>query len=98
MALADASDSALATITTDKRNVFIKRANTVISSEPHGKKTLFVHLVFLGVPVVFGSARKKRSTIRALLVEELRLFHRNQALGSALKTSPQPESEIPTVT
>jgi hypothetical protein len=60
MALADASDRALATITTDKRSVFIKRANTVIPSEPHGKKLTSGFLVFLGVPVVIGSARKKK--------------------------------------
>jgi hypothetical protein len=60
MALAVASDRALATITTDKRSVFIKRGNTVIPSELHGKNTTFVFIVFLGVPAVFGSARRKK--------------------------------------
>jgi len=45
--LAVASERALATITTDKRSVFIKRANTVIPSEPHGKNTTFAFIVFI---------------------------------------------------
>jgi len=63
MALAVASDRALATITTDKHSVFIKRGNTVIPSELHEKNTkntTFVFMVFLGVPAFFGSAGKKK--------------------------------------
>jgi hypothetical protein len=41
IALADASDNALATTTIVKRNVFIKPANTVFSPGPHGKRVGF---------------------------------------------------------
>src|ERR1700683_5036357 len=50
MALAVASDRTLATITTDKRSVYKKGANTVIPSEPHEKNNTFVFIVFLGSP------------------------------------------------
>jgi hypothetical protein len=65
IALADASDSTLATTTTNKRSVFIKRANTVIPRESHGKKHTFVFLVFIGVRVVIGGACKKKHSCRS---------------------------------
>jgi hypothetical protein len=59
MALAVASDRALATITMDKRSVFIKRANKVIPSEPHGKNTTFVFIYFSSLQLLLVALVKE---------------------------------------